>query len=82
MSGDTDSRLRAVRIAALAGGAGLLLLAMLIFPETPRRRDLLWSVGVALLILAIVTNHLVARRSRGGPREGDPPGGGAAGDEK
>jgi peptidoglycan/LPS O-acetylase OafA/YrhL len=57
----TRQRLRLVRLGALAAGSAALLLAMLAFPESPRPRDVAWSVGVALLILAVVANHLIPR---------------------
>jgi peptidoglycan/LPS O-acetylase OafA/YrhL len=60
-----DPRLKIVRLAALFGGAALLMLAMLVFADEPRWRDLAWSVGVAFLILALVANRLVAKQSRG-----------------
>jgi hypothetical protein len=59
-----DPRLKLVRLAALAGGAILLLVAMLVLPEEPRWRDLVWSVGVALLILVLVVNRLIARAAK------------------
>jgi peptidoglycan/LPS O-acetylase OafA/YrhL len=58
---DVDRRLRPIRMAALAGGAILLLVAMLLLPEGSRWRNLAWSVGVALLILALVVNRLIAK---------------------
>jgi peptidoglycan/LPS O-acetylase OafA/YrhL len=64
-----DPRLRAVRLAALAGGAAALLAAMLFLPEPSRWRDLVWSVGVALLVLAIVVNRLIVRQERARVRE-------------
>jgi peptidoglycan/LPS O-acetylase OafA/YrhL len=66
-----DPRLRLIRLAALAGGAILLLVAMLVLPEEPRWRDLVWSVGVALLILALVVNRLIARAAK--PQKGEDP---------
>jgi hypothetical protein len=63
-----DPRLRWVRMAALAGGAGLLAVVMLFLSES-RWRDLAWSVAVALLILALVANRLIARQGR---RDADP----------
>jgi peptidoglycan/LPS O-acetylase OafA/YrhL len=59
-----DPRLKPIRLVALAGGGVLLLVAMLVLAEEPRWRDLVWSVGVALLILALVVNRLIARAER------------------
>jgi len=56
-----DPRLKPIRLAALAGGGVLLLVAMLLLPEEPRWRDLAWSVGVALLILVLVVNRMIAK---------------------
>jgi peptidoglycan/LPS O-acetylase OafA/YrhL len=65
MSGDPDpatrQRLRWVRLGALAAGSAALVLAMLAFPESARARDMAWTVGVALLILSVVANHLIPR---------------------
>lgn len=63
MSG-VDPRLKLIRLAALAGGGVLLLVAMLVLPDEPRWRDLVWSVGVALLILVLVVNRMIARAAR------------------
>jgi len=59
-----DPRLKLIRLAALAGGGVLLLVAMLVLPDEPRWRDLVWSVGVALLILVLVVNRMIARAER------------------
>lgn len=61
---DVDPRLKLVRLAALAGGGAALLVVMLLMPEGSRWRDVLWSVGVALLILALVANRLIARAEK------------------
>lgn len=51
-------------MAALAAGAAALLAAMLLVPEGSRWRDVWWSVGVALLLLALVANRLIARAEK------------------
>jgi hypothetical protein len=59
-----DPRLKPIRLAALAGGGLLLLVAMIALPETSRWRSLAWSVGVALLILVLVVNRMIARAEK------------------
>jgi len=68
-----DPRLKPIRLAALAGGGVLLLVAMLALPEEPRWRDLVWSVGVALLVLALVVNRLIARGEKAAAEPPRPP---------
>ena len=56
-----ETRLRVIRLGALAAGSAALLVAMLGFPDSPRPRDLAWTLGVALLVLAVVANHLIPK---------------------
>jgi hypothetical protein len=54
-------RLWWVRLLALFAGMAALALAMIVFPDAGRPRDWTWAIGVALLVLALVANRLIAR---------------------
>lgn len=56
--------LRAVRLGSLAAGSAALLLCMTVWAESPRPRDLVWAIGVALLVLSLVVNRLLRREDR------------------
>lgn len=60
---DTPERRRLwwVRLLALFAGMAALALAMIAFPDTRGARDWSWTIGVALLVLALVANRLIAR---------------------
>ena len=59
---DTPDRRRLwwVRLVALFAGMGLVALAMIVFPEARGARDWSWAIGVALLVLALIANRLIA----------------------
>jgi hypothetical protein len=50
-----------VRLAALFAGMGALALAMVVWPQAGRARDWAWAIGVALLVLSLIANRLIAR---------------------
>jgi len=50
---------RVVRLVALLAGMIALVFAMVVFKEQPHSRDWAWTIGVALLVLALVANRLV-----------------------
>ena len=50
---------RVVRLVALLAGMVALVFAMVVFKEQPHPRDWAWTIGVALLVLALVANRLV-----------------------
>ena len=56
--------LKRIRVASLVVGCACIVLVMLIFPDEPRPRDLLWLIGVAALIFTLVVNQLVKRADR------------------
>jgi peptidoglycan/LPS O-acetylase OafA/YrhL len=68
-----DARLAVARAAALVAGSIALVAAMLLLDGQPRWRDLAWSVGVALLVLALVANRLLARQAKGEKERQVPP---------
>jgi hypothetical protein len=60
MSEESNTRiLRWVRMGALFGGMGALVLAMVVFPVETHARDAAFVIGVALLILSLVANRLL-----------------------
>ena len=56
-------RLWWVRVLSLLAGSVALVFAMVVFPDQRRARDWSWTVGVALLVLSLVANRLIARLS-------------------
>jgi hypothetical protein len=56
-------------MASLVAGCVAIVLVMLIFPDSRWPRDLLWSIGVAALVFALVVNYLVKRADRAGAED-------------
>jgi hypothetical protein len=61
-------------MASLVLGAACVVLVLLIFPERPWPRDLLWSIGVASLVLTLVVNWILRKASKNSEEDGQPPG--------
>lgn len=48
-------------MASLVVGSVCIVLIMLVFPEKPWPRDLLWSVGVAALVFTLIVNRMLKK---------------------
>jgi hypothetical protein len=57
-------------MASLVAGSLCIVLVMLVFPESPWPRDLLWSIGVAALVFTLIVNWMLKKAAEKGDRGG------------